>query len=228
MSWKQAAHAHIRNRVRGDDGSVFVESVMVVPILLALLCGVLDFGVGMRDRQLLQGAGRNATRVAAASANYSTSANADQMAMTTLWSGLQSLQNVQILRVVVFKANPTTWSSQASDALASPPAACLTTPTSGGGAGVRANGVFCNIYSSAQVQNATTTWVSAGTACSTTTGYDQYWCPNGRLTALTANANRGPDYLGLYVAVRYTTFTGFLRKTIDMTDTTVVRLEPKS
>jgi Flp pilus assembly protein TadG len=215
-------------RARGDGGSVFVESVMVLPIILTLLCGLIDYGVGLRDRQYMQSALRNAARVAAATATYGGTAgtDADQLAMSTLWAGLSRLQNLTIQRVVVFKANPTSWTSQSSVALTTPPAACLSTATSASGAGVATS--FCNIYSSTQISGAGSTWTSAGSPCSTTIGWDRYWCPVNRQTTLTANSNQGPDYLGIYISVRYTTFTGFLVKTVDMADNAIVRLEPRS
>jgi Flp pilus assembly protein TadG len=219
-----------RSRAGDDRGSVFVESVMVLPILIALLCGLIDYGVGLRDRQYMQSALRNAGRVAAATATYggTAGADADQLAMSTLWAGLSRLQNIQIQRAVVFRANPTTWAAQSSVALSAPPAACLSTAVNNGGAGVNTTAVRCNIYSPTQIQNASSTWTAAGSPCSTTTGWDRFWCPVSRSTSLTDNSQLGPDYLGIYVHIRYTTFTGFLTRTVDMQDTAVVRLEPRS
>jgi Flp pilus assembly protein TadG len=212
-------------RLHGDEGTVLIEALMVIPILITMLAGVMDFGVGMRDRQIIQGASRNGVRVAAASANYGGLAASDQAALTALWAGISSVQSISVQRVVIFKANPTTWSSQASDALKEPPTACLTATLVATGTGVTGS---CNVYSGAQAQAAATSFVTAGAACSTSTGYDRFWCPATRKTGLTDNSGRGPDYIGMYVLIRYTTFTGFLVKTVDMADTTIVRLEPRS
>jgi Flp pilus assembly protein TadG len=215
-------------RAEGDGGAVLVEAVMILPILLAMLCGLIDFGVGLRDRQYMQAALRNGARVAAATATYGGAAgtNADQLAMSTLWAGLSRLQNISIQRAVIFRANPGTWSSQSSAALTYPPATCLSTAVSNTGAGSTTS--FCNIYSATQIQSASTTWTAAGSPCSTTTGWDRYWCPVSRQTDLTSNSNMGPDYLGMYVKIRYSTFTGFIARTVDMEDTAIVRLEPRS
>jgi Flp pilus assembly protein TadG len=207
---------------------VLVEAVMMLPVLIALICGLIDFGVGMRDRLLLVGASRNAARVAASSANYNSLATADQFALSTLWAGLQRVQNIQIQRVIVFKANPTTWASQSTVPITTVPSACRTLPTNSSGAGLSAAGSTCNVYSATQAQSAASAWVSAysGGSCSTTTGYDRFWCPTTRTATLAGNSGMGTDYLGVYVEVTYSTFTGFFTRTITMTDTTIVRLEP--
>jgi Flp pilus assembly protein TadG len=223
-------------RGHGDEGAVLVEAVFMLPIMLTLLCGLIDYGIGMRDRQVLQGSARNAARVAAASSTFNTGKDADRFGMTTLWAGIQSVQNVALQRTVVFKANPTTWVDQTSAPLSSPPAICLTTPTNDAGAGVNAGGVSCNIYSPNQVKNAATAWTSGvivpalpllPTTCSTSVGYDRYWCPVSRSALLSDNAGKGTDYLGVYVRVVYTPMTGLFAGTITMDDTIIVRLEPK-
>jgi Flp pilus assembly protein TadG len=206
-------------RLGGDEGAVLVEAIMVLPILFALLCGLIDFGVGMRDRQLLQSAGRSAARTAAGAGTYSTGREADRFAMTTLWASLQNVQNLTIDKVIVFRANPTSWTTWGSTAQSALPAACLTSPPTGA----------CNVYSESQVRNAAATWsyTDNGPGCTAGTGYDQYWCPTTRKMSLADNGGYGPDYLGVYVKATYTPFTQFYRKSITMEDITIVRLEPK-
>jgi Flp pilus assembly protein TadG len=213
----------------GDDGAVLVEAVMVLPILLALIFGLVDFGVGLRDRQVLQSATRNAARAAAAASTYSSGRDADRSALTTMWASLQNSRNLTVNKVVVFKANPTPWPDASSVPLTTVPAFCKNTTAVDTGAGYNQNSVFCNVYSAKQVSEAATVWSNADSAgvCSTTSGFDRWWCPTTRATALTSNGFLGPDYLGVYVQVTYKTLTKFFARTITMEDTTIVRLEPK-
>jgi Flp pilus assembly protein TadG len=206
-------------RLAGDEGAVLVEGIMVLPILLALLCGLIDFGVGMRDRQLLQSAGRSAARTAAGASTYSTGRDADRFAMTTLWASLQNVQNLKIERVAVFRANPASWTTWGSTPQSTLPAGCTTSPPTGA----------CNVYSETQVRNAATasSWSYADSSCTRGSGIDSYWCPSARKVSLADNNGFGPDYLGVYVQTTYTPFTQFFRKSITMEDLTIVRLEPK-
>ena len=53
---------HSRNR-RGQRGAVLVEMALVLPILLFLFVGVVDFGLILREYQVLQNAAREGARL---------------------------------------------------------------------------------------------------------------------------------------------------------------------
>ena len=53
---------HNRNR-RGQRGAVLVEMALVIPILLFLFVGVIDYGLILREYQVLQNAAREGARL---------------------------------------------------------------------------------------------------------------------------------------------------------------------
>lgn len=50
-------------RARGDDGAAAVEFALVLPLLLLLLCGIIDFGRAFNARITLTHAAREGVRV---------------------------------------------------------------------------------------------------------------------------------------------------------------------
>lgn len=206
-------------RCRGDDGAVIVEAALVVPILVALLAGVVDVGVGFRDRLTMQGAVRTAGRIGASSQQ---AGNADRSILTGLNASINSAQNFKVDRVVIFYSQPVL--SPASPADITP--LCKNTVPSGSGSGFAG---LCNIYSLPQMQNAANGTGALPTAATVTacgTNWDQFWCPANRKIQLTDNSNLGPDYLGVYVVATYTPFTRIYKSSVIMVDQVVVRLEP--
>ncbi len=53
-----------RPRVRGDEGQTLVEFALVLPVLLLLIIGILDFGLGLQNYVALGNAVREAAREA--------------------------------------------------------------------------------------------------------------------------------------------------------------------
>ena len=53
----------VRSRRRGDQGSAAVEFALVLPFLLLLLCGIIDFGRAYNARNTLSHAARESVRV---------------------------------------------------------------------------------------------------------------------------------------------------------------------
>lgn len=216
-------------RCRGDDGAIIVEAALILPILMAMLAGVVDVGVGFRDRLTMQGAVRTAGRVGAASQN---SPNADRSILTALNASISKAQNFVVDRVVIFYSQPVVSSSTP----ASITTACATTAPSGAtGSGVNTGASHCNIYSLSQMQQAaagTGSFTSSVGTCGT--NWDRFWCPPdpsttngvGRKVLLLDNGGLGPDYLGVYVVATYTPFTRIFRSSVTMIDQVVVRLEP--
>jgi Flp pilus assembly protein TadG len=195
-----------RARLRGDEGAVVAEMALCLPFLVMIMAGICDFGVGFKDRTVIQGALRNSARTIAASGKAVT---ADQLAISTLWAGMSQLKSVAINRVVIFQA----------DGTGVVPAICLTTATNAAGAGVAAS--ECNIYSSAQVQSSS--FITAGATCAVAgTGWDRFWCPVNRKDKLTDPV----DYAGIYMDVTYTPFTRIFKSSITLTDKVITRLEP--
>lgn len=51
-----------RRRLRADRGAAVVEFAIVLPMLMLLLCGIIDFGTSYNDYQALRGGVRDGTR----------------------------------------------------------------------------------------------------------------------------------------------------------------------
>lgn len=195
-------------RCTDDAGSVLVEAAIVFPLLAVLISGLMEFGVAWRNRNIIESSLRNAVRV---EAQLGKDKDADKRALISMWSGMSKYKNSSINKVVVYR-------STAANGLA--PTNCTgatTNDTSG-------NGVvgLCNVYSENQVKNAGLT--STGFQGSCSAGWDRFWCPANRKNLLTDP----PDYVGIWVSVKYTTLTKLFPATnnLTITDWVVARIEP--
>lgn len=213
MNRCSAARARIRagldRRCRDDDGAVLVEFALVAPLLVVILAGTIDFGIGFRNRIVIQGAVRNGARMAAV---LGPDASADQMALSTMAAGLSDLTNATITKVIVFETDQ-------NGAITS---ACTSITPSGSGSGVSSSSTGCNVYNATQVTNSSTTFVQAGSGC--TTGWDRFYCPKNRSNQLTGP----PDYLGVYMEINYIPLTKIFKTSFSLSDKVVVRIEPQA
>jgi len=198
------------DRLSGDGGAVIVEAALVLPLLVILLCGVIDFGIGLRTQTSLQTATRNAARAGAAAVDNTS---ADQLVLSTLAAGTQGVAGLDITKVIVYEART---------ADGQPTSDCMNTAPSGLSA--RGDNGDCNIYSPQQIAAASATpetFVESGAGCS---GWDGFWCP---ATMRTANLSGTVDSLGLWVEATYTPYTGvFGSDPFDISDYVVMKLEP--
>jgi Flp pilus assembly protein TadG len=214
---------HRSPRLQGDGGSVVVEAALVLPLIFVFVAGIVDFGVGFRDRTLLQSAMRNGARVGAAAV---ADPSADQLVLSTFQAGLAGTTRLTVDRAIIYEANGLTNGE--------PTSTCQTITPSNVGAGNF--GANCNVYSGDQVTNAATSFNAAPTYLSGTTvssncggGWNRYWCAGGASGSneRTANLSGTVDSLGLYVRAAYTPFTGvFETGDLILTDWVVMRLEP--
>lgn len=217
--------ARLRGRCSGDAGAVVVESAIVLPLVLAFLCGTIDMGVAFRDHIQLENALRSAARIAAAGQNVG---NTDQLALTSLAASLVGMKNAEVTRIVVYETDATgAMSSGCNTTLAS------TAVGTKAGNSTTANR-FCNIYSRDQMNSAgtSTNFTAANATSCPSVALDSTWCPISRVIALTgdgsAGAGTGPDYLGISVTIAYTPYTRFWGTRFNITDHVVVRLEPSA
>lgn len=195
-------------RLAGDGGSVMVESAIILPILLVMLAGLVDFGGAFRNRITIQGAVRSAARAESVMGN---NAAADKFSLTTLWAGMSTVSNTTLNEVTVFKTD--------SNGLLTTNCKNLT-PDNTNGKGLNSGADVCNVYSGYQTQNAGTVFQLANAGC--TSGWDRWYCPSTRKIDLTGP----PDYLGFAVEVTYTPYTKVFGSSFKMTDQQVMRLEP--
>ncbi len=90
------------NRGRGDDGAVLVEAILVAPVLLAILFGIIEFGLGWRDKITVETATVAGARTSASLGNDSM---ADYNALQTAVSAMSTIPTSNIDYIVIFKAN---------------------------------------------------------------------------------------------------------------------------
>lgn len=214
------------SRLQGDGGSVVVEAALVLPLIFVFVAAIVDFGVGFRDRTLMQSAMRNGARVGAAAV---ANPGSDQLVLSTFWAGMAGATRLEIDKAIIYEANGL--------ANGEPTSTCQSIAPSNSGAGnTSAN---CNVYSGAQVENSgttfdggTTTLIGSPGVLSSTCGggWNRFWCAGGASGSneRTANLASGQiDSLGLYVTATYTPFTGvFETGDLTITDWVVMRLEP--
>jgi Flp pilus assembly protein TadG len=215
-------------RLNGDQGAVFAEFVLVLPMLITVLMGVFEFGMAWRVRNDLQSALRVGLRIDANSGNNPL---ADWNTVLALQANLTRVPNLQIDYLIVFKGSVTPGTTTTV------PAACLTaaeglvaaTATATGQYGVSGS---CNIFTRKMIAGTTSTPVGAPAYNCTandapSSAWDGKWCPKGRQTGMDANATNGPDAIGLYARYRYSTYSRLIGTSITLTDSAVGRLEPR-
>jgi Flp pilus assembly protein TadG len=190
--------AMMRRRRSGEDGALLVEAAFILPILLVLVFGLVEFGFGWRDRLMTETAVRSGARTAS---NLGPDRYADYNALQSVKSGLADIAPGNVDRIVIFKANTS----------GTVPATCA--------AGTAQTGV-CNVYTGADLSLAQTAFT--GTTSCTGTSPDRFWCPVSRANL----QGPGPDYLGIWVRAHRVRFTALLPGTTTIESSAVMRLEP--
>lgn len=191
-------------RGRGEQGAVLVEFAFLLPVLALLVFGILEFGMAWQDKLTVQTGVRTGVRVGSTAGNV---ADADKNILLGVGAVLNDIGFANVNWVVVYKSSST-------DGVT--PAACLTpTPHSVSGS--------CNAYSGAQLHQvvdatAPASWFGCGVG-----SLDSSWCPTSRQSIQAV----GNDYLGVWVNADHPSLTGFFGASLTMTDSAVMRLEPK-
>ncbi|MGZ4760001.1 MAG: TadE/TadG family type IV pilus assembly protein [Acidimicrobiales bacterium] len=199
MTSRSLARQPRRRRFHGDDGSIIAESALLVPFFVLLLFGMLEFGGAFRDYLTLSNAASTGARQAGIQGN---AASADWNIILAVKDAANAMPLSQITRIAIFKAATPT---------AGLPANCDT----GGVAG-------CNSYDAATVASVKTT-ATMPASWANCTGPDSYYCPTGRSVSAS-----NPDYLGVWVQIVHPWITGLFGKSITMTQTSIIRLEPQA
>jgi len=188
-----------RPRLRGDDGSVLAESAMLMPFFVLLLFGMLEFGGAFRDYLTLSNAASTGARQAGIQGN---SASADWNIILAIKNASGAMPLSQITRIAIYKAS---------------------SPTAGLPANCDTGGVAnCNSYDATAVASVT----SSGTqpvSWTTCAGPTSNYCPTGRVVSAS-----NPDYLGVWVQIVHPWITGLFGKSLTMTQTSIIRLEPQT
>jgi Flp pilus assembly protein TadG len=181
-------------RCQGDEGSVFAEFALILPVLATLLLGMVEMGVLFRQQTEFATFVQLASRTASQAAK---SRGADQSILTAVRAGMGGLENTTITKVIIYNA----------DSATKPSAACLaTTPNPTTGAGQNNTTSDCNVYNLAQI-NAATSAANFTNTCSTfatsTVAWDKWYCPTNRRDTLVSS----PSLVGVYVEADYAPVT---------------------
>jgi len=188
-----------RRRAQGDRGAVLVEATLVLPVIMMLLWGIIEFGFGWRDKITVETAARTGARTASNLGNQST---ADYYALQATVAALSSVPTANIDYVVIFNATLNGISP---------------TCAAGTGTGSSASDNQCNVYAPAKFTAASTNF-GCGTG-----KYDNNWCPQSR----NAIQSTGPSYVGVYVKIHRPLITGQFGTSISsITANAIMRLEP--
>lgn len=196
-----------RLRRRGEGGAVLVEIALILPVLMVISLAVLELGMAWKASITVASATRSGARVAS---HLGVNMQADQQALLAVRAALEGIPASEIERVVVFRA---------ANADATVPPNCLSAAakTTGGNSTSK-----CNVYSGADLASVGTLNFSS---CNSPARH-RFWCPTSRVNAQAALA--GLDWIGVYVKVEKRAATRLFGATIDIDDTTIMRIEPNA
>ena len=180
------------DRLSGDTGSVVAEFALLLPFLVVMVLGILEFGTAFRERanleQALQSVGPHRGQPGRALGRPTTWRCSRSTALVS-----QS-RNLTVNKVVIYKTiDSANGSPQQST--------CFTNATPSAA-------YNCSVYTGAQVTrsgriraapSSPPTSAPAAPTCSTSARGTTNWCPLDR------NVKQGdpPDYVGVYANVTY-------------------------
>lgn len=198
-------------RTRGDGGAVLVEFAAILPVLILLAMGLLEFGFGFRVHNTQSQATANAVRVLA-SAGFE--AQADVVTLQALAAGLGDLPDRSTVeKVIVFDPTAIQWRNGACRRLALPP--------SGHGGIENA----CTVYAGTVLETLNpSNFTPAGASNCPGSSWDRPLCPVRRDAD---PGGGGTGRIGIQVVVRHDMLTGlFPPGELAMTETFEMCLEP--
>jgi hypothetical protein len=186
-------------------GVVMMETIIVLPFLVTMMVGILEFGMAWGDSIAISTALRQSART---SASQGSSGYSDYYALQALNAGLSGIPSAAIRRIVVY--NATTYSA--------PDPTCLSMPIPGGQTGTRA----CNVYDASALILSSSAFSSVATGSCPPDAVDRWYCP---VTRSVIQAS-GVDALGLYVEIRHDFASRIFGSGLTIKDKFIVRLEP--
>ncbi|MCU1453947.1 MAG: hypothetical protein JWN46_2093 [Acidimicrobiales bacterium] len=177
----------------------------MTPVFLSLLIGIMELGMAMNDYLGMGAAARSGARVASATGN---DLYADYSIVQRVSKDSSAIKRSAILFVVVYKPS----------AIGEAPSATCQTGSPSAGSGAALTGA-CNVYVTSDFLRPKSDF-----GCLSTSP-DRYWCPTVRNVA---KGGSGSDYIGVWMKVRHTWVTKMFGNAKDLTDSSVIRLEPRT
>lgn len=187
-----------RQRRAGERGAVLVEFAIIAPVLSLLIFGMIEYGLLFRDYLTVSNVTRTGARVGSASGNDQYS---DYNILQAVKGAAGALPGgaTSLQQIVVFKAAGT---GSTPD---------LTTCSTNG---------TCNVYTGSQLSSLNSSQFGCGAG-----DLDVTWCPSTRVVS---QSGSGTDYVGVWVKINHKFMTGFFGSARTITDSVVMRIEPKS
>jgi hypothetical protein len=177
---------HVLRRDPADEGNALIEAALVLPFLLLVCMGIVEFGLGFTAANRVESASSTAARVGAADGHR---VEADRDVLVSVKAALDSTSLANLDRVIVYLP----------DVNGAMPSGC----DPGNGNPATDTGVVgkCNSYGGNTVRAvASSSMVGFG---GTGSAKDHYWSPSGRLDTLAGP----PQMLGVMIRTKYTNQT---------------------
>jgi Flp pilus assembly protein TadG len=202
-----------------ERGAALVEAMLVLPILILVCFGLIEFGLIYKDTLKIASAARAGARTGAAAIKTDGSdgetQDADYQILQAVQAALGTLAGANHLdtQIVVYK-------STTSDG----------TPVSSGCDVVTGTAGICNAYTGVDFASNSASFAPNGAfSCSTTTypttcARSQNWPAGARKILFTDPS--GPEWLGVWVKTRHDYTTAVFGQNRTLSDQTVLRLEP--
>lgn len=221
-----------RRRADGQRGAVLVEAGLIIPLLMFIVFGIIEFGGALATKSSAANSVRAGGRMGSVQGNnlMADGATLERMELESRGVGDEEIQYIII------------WHADGPDDEV--PAGCLTVANGLGAANTRTEGVagVCNVYARPQAPGGAfdmaTGVVGTGpeqffgcTDASTQSAskLDCNWRPGTRDTQISprgVSPRELPDYIGVYIRIEHEYLTGLLGDTRTITDSSITLLEP--
>ena len=197
-----------------DRGTALLETAVVAPVFLALVFGILEFGLLFKTYLTANDTVLDAARVGAVQGPNPTSggANGDFSVIKSVRDSTAGIDPQDIERIVIYRGRPST----AGSPMAQVPGVCK----NGDASSVAS---ACNVYDPIEAFDAVQRGDTDYFVCDTGSEPSCGWDPDSR-----ADGPRAVDidYLGVYVQVDHDMITGLYGSARDIDAAAIQRLEP--
>ncbi len=205
--------------MRGDDGGVVVEAIMVMPILFAMTCAVLEYGNAFRLSQTVSYTLQVGGRTVSIGMNHP---NADYLAISRMHAAADTLPAGSVQRIVFWLATD----DGSGLAARRGPLSVVPPNCRRAAAGNVTDG--CNVYSrTASTLDPVPANEGTWSDCANPSNPSRYWCATTRRSAV-QGPNGPPDLVGVYIEVIQPFVTGLFGSSVLVGQQGVFALEPGS
>jgi Flp pilus assembly protein TadG len=194
-----------RARQDGERGAVLVEAVIVIPILMLITLGIIEYGSAYQQDAAVASASRAGARVASAmtTKDFGVTANATDAGIITanaVAAALQSVGSATPKQMWIYRIEP-------SNSACGPPSFTSCAYKVG-----YAWNSTTKLFNTAELSGSGSWPATKQFACASTVN------PNGGGT--------GPDQIGIWVSMTHTAVTHLFGGDKTLTGQTIMRLEP--